>query len=305
MKQENKGFLLLEVLIAAVLLSVFSSVVFQGFLAGCRMEKDAEIEEMLLLSAKKRMEEVKHSEFSEIAAEAEMEPDGILRIRQALGEGYVMETTLNPVLYRKEEREAAVFRRNSIGEPRLLAVETPENIVLTPEIFAGPEEADELHIQIKERGTWLRMEVCSVMYGEAEEREEEELYSGRRRIRLEENGTRMENRGYLFFPDETVPREIFVEGRPKHEMEVYLIFGGEEPADDCLWLNGLPVGSEKRGKLKVYTNLDGALPVAEEPARDCLYQITITVYEVEEGWKETDSPMGKEVLTLHGIKEEG
>ena len=54
MKQENKGFLLLEVLIAAVLLSVFSSVVFQGFLAGCRMEKDAEIEELLLLSAKKR-----------------------------------------------------------------------------------------------------------------------------------------------------------------------------------------------------------------------------------------------------------
>lgn len=303
MKRENGGFLLMEVLIAAVLLSVFSSVAFRGFLAGRRMEKDAAMEERLLLAAKQKMEEVKKRDLSSLAAEAETKEGGIIRLRQPLGEGYVMETTLDPFPYRKEETEAAVFRRNAIGEPRLLEVETPENFVLTPENFESLEEG-ELIIRITERGKWLILDISSEISGEAEEPETEEIYSGRRRICLEENGTRMENRGYLFFPDEALPEEIYVEGRPRHEMELYLIFGEEEPGADCLCLNGFPVGTEKKETLRVYTNLDGGLPVAEEPAGDCLYQITVAVYKAGEEQKETVGCVEKEVLTLHGIREE-
>ena len=303
MKPGSRGFLLMDVLLPVVLLSVFACVAFRGVLAGRRMDMDASVEEGLRMASRQRLEEVKESDFAALAALAETEEDGSLCLRQELGEDYVMETRLDPLRYRQTEKKPVVFHRNSIGKPRLLAVETAENFVLTPEGFGSLEEDSALVLHVAERGTWVTLEIYSLLSDETEEAETEEIYSGRKRVRLEENGTRMENRGYVFFPDELLPGTIYVEGSPKHEMELYLIFGETEPDDDCLLLNGFPAVTVRTGKLRLYTNLDGGLPVAEEKASDCLHQITVTVYEAGADGERAGDSVGKEVFALHGVRE--
>ncbi|MEF9939222.1 MAG: type II secretion system protein [Clostridium sp.] len=80
MMKENRGFTLIELMIAIAVLSVMAAVLFQPFVVGGRIDLKASQEEQIQNAAKKTMEELKGYSLEELDAEAKTNSSGTVVI---------------------------------------------------------------------------------------------------------------------------------------------------------------------------------------------------------------------------------